>query len=393
MATLPSHPTRALRESTSSLSRRLARAGLLAAILLSGCAAFSAAPEVSLEAELSRIFAPWLDPDSAGAAVVVIRDGETLFRRGFGAADAAGGAAIRPRTTVFSIASVTKQFTAFGVLLLAEDGRLDLDAEVRRYLPWFPDFGAPITLRHLMHHTSGLREYSILATLRGERYRDERPFRQENGLALVAAQRELNFTPGTDLLYTNTNYTLLAEVIAAVSGRSYQSFLHEAVFQPLGMESTTVQGPDASTTGYIGEKAYRGMHTWGESGVLTTADDLATWARHLLSPRYRPGATRRLFEKGRLSDGTELDYAGGLLYGTAQGVQTVGHGGSLPFLGFVADLILVPSRDLAVVILGNARDAVDRGAEVLEALLPEAAEPEPDTAKLSPDGYEAWAGR
>ena len=323
----------------------------------------------------------------------MIRDGETIFRRAFGAADPESGTMISPETTVFSIASVTKQFTAFAAFLLVQDGRLDLDAEVRRYLAWLPDFGPPITVRHLIHHTSGLREYSMLATLQGEQYLDEEPFRQQDGIALMAAQRELNFPPGTDLIYTNTNFMFLAEVVAAVSGQSFQSFMAESVFQPLGMASTSVQGPDATVTGYIGEADFKGMTTWGESGVLTTADDLAIWARHLLSPSYQPEATRRLFERGRLSDGTELAYAGGLLYGSTGGVETVGHGGSLPLLGFVADLILVPSRQLAVVILGNTREAVDRGADVLAALLPEAAESEPDAAEVPSDRYDTWVGR
>lgn len=373
------------------------RAVLVAAILVS-CGPFAGAPGASLDKDLSRIFAPWDSPDSPGAAVIVIRDGETIFRRGFGAADLESGTMISPETTVFNIASVSKQFTAFAALILAQDGRLDLDADVGQYLPWFPDFGTPVTSRHLIHHTSGLREYYDLAYLvRGNSFPDgSPPFRQQDVVDLMTGQRELNFSPGTDIMYCNSNYIVLAEVVEAVSGQSFQSFMAEAVFQPLDMDSTLIRGLDGNetATGYVGEnhqEAPSGVVTWGESGVLTTTDDMALWARHLLNPSYQPEATGQLFEKGRLSDDSELIYAGGLMYGSTRGVETVAHGGSLP--GFQAALHLVPSRDLAVVVLANTRGPVSRDTEVLEALLTELPEPKPDNEKISLGDYDTWVGR
>jgi uncharacterized protein (TIGR03067 family) len=193
------------------------------------------ADATSLTARTDRLFAAWDKPGSPGGALAVVQDGKVVYRRGYGTANLEYGIPITP-ATIFEVASVSKQFTAFTVQLLAQEHRLSLDDDVRKYLPELHDFGKTITIRHLLHHTSGLRDQSNLLRLAG--WRSEDVITEQDVFNLVWRQEELNFEPGAEYLYSNTGYTLLGLIVKRISGRSLNVFCQERMFQPLGMKNT-----------------------------------------------------------------------------------------------------------------------------------------------------------
>src|SRR4051794_10174074 len=185
--------------------------------------------------EIDRLFKAWHHPDTPGAAVVVIKDGNVFYQNGYGCADLAHGIPITSET-VFDVASVSKQFTGLAVAMLIAERRLSLDDDIRAHLPKLPDFGKPITIRHLLHHTSGLRDWSPTLALAGAGWSD--PFTIDDILRMLSRQRELEFDPGATSLYSNTGYNLLAEIVAKITGQSFRSWTDENIFKPLGMRHT-----------------------------------------------------------------------------------------------------------------------------------------------------------
>lgn len=367
----------------TTLARR-ARAVLLGASLL-GASAGSVAGTVkptadrdTLERAVDRLFAPWDRPGSPGAAVGVFRDGRVAYAEGYGSAHLEWASPIAP-STVFHVASLSKQFTAFAVALLAERGALSLDDDVRGHLPWVPDFGTPITLRHLLHHTSGLRDQWTLLRMAGRRLDDV--ITQEDVLALVRRQRELNFPPGEEFLYSNTGYTLLAEVVERVTGRAFGTWMRETVFQPLGMSRTRFQddhelvvkerAESFERTSAAGDEDGSFRHrvlnlaTVGATGLLTTVDDLARWVACLEDPGPAagtvpgaPGAVRRMEAPGTTSGGATIGYALGQVSGRYRGLRTLAHGGG--DAGFRSHLLRFPDEGFAVAVLANLTE-IDAG--------------------------------
>ena len=201
-------------------------------LYLKNCGRKKEAPDQS---RMDELFSEWNLPDSPGAGVAVIRNGAVIFRKDYGMANLEYGIPITSET-VFHAASVSKQFTAFAMALLAEGGRISLDANIHRYLPDLPDLGGMITIRHLIHHTSGLRDQLELAAMAG--YRLDDVISQDHILKLVYNQRALNFVPGSEYMYCNTGYTLLAEIVAKVTGESFRDWTRKNIFDPLGMEKT-----------------------------------------------------------------------------------------------------------------------------------------------------------
>jgi len=229
--------------------------------------------------------------DAPGAVVAVIRRNEVLFAKGYGLANLEYGVAITPRTA-FYLASAGKQFTAYAVALLASEGRLSLDDPVQKYVPEL-GIEQPVTIRQLLHHTGGLRDFEALLALAGTRRSDL--VTQSDLLAVIAAERELNFLPGTEHLYSNSGYTLLATVVERVTKQSFRQFLRERVFKPLGMADSFV-GDDAGQI--IGQRADSYVRTlsgfakvvapfsgYGSGGIYSTAEDLGRWLGNFEQPR------------------------------------------------------------------------------------------------------------
>lgn len=321
------------------------------------------AQETRIEAAIDALFAPWDKPDSPGAAVAVIRDGTILFSKGYGRASLEYHAPIGA-DTVFHIASVSKQFTAFALVLLAADGKLSLDDDIRTYLPEMHDFGTTITIRHLLNHTSGLRDQWESLCVAGWRMDDV--ISRDHILRFAFRQRELNFKPGERWLYCNTGYTLAAEIAARVGGKPFPEWTAERIFAPLGMKSThfhddherIVPGRAYSyqrENDGVWRNAVLSYANAGATSLFTTVGDLCLWMDNFRTHKLGgEAAWAELTVRGKLNTGRDLDYALGVSHGVRRGLKTVGHSGG--DAGFRSQLTWFPDLRFGVVVLANAGD-------------------------------------
>ena len=328
---------------------------------------------------VDAIFAQWDKPSSPGCALLVLEDGKPLYDRSYGMADLENRVPITSRT-VFHVASISKQFTTASIALLAQEGKLSLDDNIRKYVPELPDYGTPITLRQLANHTSGLRDQWDLLKWAGWRLPDDL-ITDDDVLRVAFRQRSLNFTPGTDYAYSNTGYTLLAHVVKKVSGQSLKDFTAARIFAPLGMRHThfrddhaeivpnlahgydipanTNAAPTASkvTGGYKISNPH--LDTAGPSNLLTTAQDLARWDENFYTPRVG-GSTliQQLIEPGKLKSGKELVYAFGVEVPQYRGLRAVEHSGR--DAGYRSDILRFPDQHFSVILLCNTPELVTR---------------------------------
>ena len=301
---------------------------------------------------------------SPGCAVAAMRDGKILYQRGYGMADLDHNVPITA-DTVFHVASMSKQFTAAAIVMLAQERKLSLDDEVRKYVPELPDFGAPVTLRQLVHHTSGLRDQWDLLGLAGWRYSLDL-ITDDDVLSIMSRQKDLNFPPGSKYMYSNTGYTLLAQVVKRVSGHSFREFTTSRIFQPLGMRNTHFRDDHAEIVknmayGYVPAKdtfriSITNFDTVGATSLLTTVEDLALWDENFYNPRVGgPEMIRQMLERGKLGDGEQLDYAFGLVIGKHRGLATVDHAGG--DAGYRSDMIRFPDQHFTAVCLCKRADS------------------------------------
>lgn len=335
-----------------------------------------------------------------GCAVGVYRSGQLIFAKGYGLADLGTGAPITP-ATLFNVASLSKQFTAFAIALLVREGRLSLDDEVQAHVPELPRFAVPMTIRHLVHHTSGLRDYGSMLELTGWRY-DQRLSR-EQVLSLFRRQRQLNFMPGERHEYNSSNYVLLALIIERVSGQSLAAFTRQRIFGPLGMSRTIYRDDPASPRPVRATNYTRGdngqwnvNHVWdkgygaGAVAVHTSLEDLAGWDRNFLSPTVGDESLIRMVTTGtRLSSGKTLDYGFGVYLNAYRGLKAVSHAGQG---GGTFYYMQLPEKQLSVATLCNryslGRHATDSAAltwAVVDLLIDNQAEPADSMADASPE--------
>ena len=314
-------------------------------------------------AKIDAVFSEFDHGDHPGAAVAVVKDGVVIYKRGYGSAQLEYNIPVTP-STVFHIASVSKQFTAFAIDVLAEQGKLSLDDDVRKYIPELYDFGDVITLRHLLNHTSGLRDQWELLVMAGWRMDDV--ITREHILKMLSHQRELNFKPGERYLYCNSGYTLLAEIVARVSGMSFPEWTMENIFKPLGMSNTHFHDdhqmivPNRAYSYQQEEngdfkKSVLSYANVGATSLFTTAEDLARWAINFESGNFGGDVIRQMQTKGVLNDGKEIPYAHGVILSELGGEKIVSHGGG--DAGFRSMLILFPEHHLSVVVLSNFANA------------------------------------
>jgi CubicO group peptidase (beta-lactamase class C family) len=267
--------------------------------------------------------------------------------------------------TIFEAGSVSKQFTAGAILLLAQEGRLALDDDVRAYVPELPDHGAIITIRHLMTHTSGLRDWGSIAAIGGWG-RSLRTHTHDHVIDILARQRALNFQPGEQYSYSNSGYNLMAVIVARVSGMSFAEFSRRHIFEPLGMADTQWRDdhtrivPGRSTAyafargGWVIDRPIENVH--GNGGLLTTVADLLTWNEALTHVRFG-GAdlVRQMHTRQVLNSGVEIEYAGGVNVTRYNGVPEVVHTGATS--GYRAFLARYPDQGVSVAVLCNASNA------------------------------------
>lgn len=345
------------------------------------------------EGRVDQLMVAYDRPDAPGVALAITQDGAILYERGYGSANLEYDIPITPET-IFHVASVSKQFTAFAVTMLAAEGALSLDDDVRKYIPEVPDFGKTITLRHLIHHTSGLRDQWNLLALAGWRLDDV--ITKEHILKLISNQKELNFEPGAEMVYCNTGYTLLAETVARVTGEPFPAWTAENIFKPLRMTNTHFHDDHemivknraysyalSPNGGY--QKSVLSYANVGATSLFTTVEDLARWTSNLQDGHIVGGraVVDQMHEPGVLNDGETLSYAFGLSIGTFRGLDFVGHsGGDAGFRSYAGRF---PDQQFVVVILSNHGSAnpAELARQVAEVYLSD--DMEPPAAAGSPD--------
>ena len=329
-------------------------------------------PQPDTKSQVDAVFAEYDRSDSPGCSLGVYRDGRIVYARGYGMANLELGVANSPQT-VFDIGSTSKQFTAFSIQLLAREGKLSLDDDIRKWLPEIPDYskvtGKTITIRHLLHHTSGLRDYLVAMELSGMQEEDWTT--EQDALDIIARQKGVNFPPGQEYLYSNTGFFLLGVIVKRASGQPLREFAAEHIFVPLGMRHTQFNElhtriiPNRAT-GYQKQKPPAAafgieMSNWeqiGDGSVLTTVEDLQRWDENFYEPRNGVGDAKlmeTMQEVGVLNSGKKITYASALVIGSFRGLPTVSHGGS--WAGYRAQLMRFPKQHFSVACLCNLAQA------------------------------------
>jgi CubicO group peptidase (beta-lactamase class C family) len=322
---------------------------------------WSATAQPAMATKVDAVFAEFDKPDSPGCVLGVIQGGQLAYTKGYGMADLERGVPLSP-DGVFYMASVSKQFTAASIALLAQQGRISLDDDVRKYVPQLPDYGRLITIRHMIHHTSGLRDYLTLMSMADMPYGDE--YEPEDIIELAARQEELNFDPGDEYLYSNTGYFLIPVIIERVTGQSIREYAEEHFFGPLGMRDThfhddhthpvpnRVYSYGRSDDGGFELDFLEKFDQVGSGGLLTTVKDLPYWDRNFYDGQVGGRAFLDvLHTRGVLNEGDTLDYAFGLTISEYKGLPTVSHGGSM--MGFRTQLMRFPEQRFTVACLCN----------------------------------------
>ncbi len=309
--------------------------------------------------QVDKLFAAWDKTTSPGAALAIIKDGRVIYERGYGMAKIEDDLVMTP-SKIFDIASVSKQFTATCIAILVKQGKISLEDDVRKYIPELPQYEGPITIKHLVYHTSGLRDYTGLLELAGFRSGVDSTDAAD-ALEIICSQKKLNDRPGEKYSYTNTGYFLLGQVVERVSGKSLNEFAQEHIFKPLGMKHTIYQDDHTQiiknrASGYsLQGSEYRfDLSNWDQTGdgnVYTSVEDLCLWDQAFYSNALGKEVMDMLQTAGTLNSGKKLDYALGLEITAYKGLKMVKHTGS--WAGFRAVIIRFPDQKFSVICLAN----------------------------------------
>jgi CubicO group peptidase (beta-lactamase class C family) len=327
-------------------------------------ATLSAAPiaqttMVAPEKAVDDIFAKW-NASTPGCAVGVAVAGKPVLMKAYGMADLEHDVRNTP-DTIFEAGSVSKQFTAMAVMLLAKEGRLSIDDPVRKYIPELPDYGTPLTIRHMLTHTSGLRDWGSVESIAGWP-RTSREYTHAHVLDIVSRQKSLNFKPGDHYSYSNTGYNLAAIIVSRVSGMSFADFSKQRIFTPLGLTHTSWRDDHTRIVknraiAYSEERGefhiempFENVH--GNGGLLTTVGDLLKWNENFMHPMIGDAVlVSTMSTTGKFNDGKPQDYALGLMIGELRGVKNINHSGSTA--GYRAHLNRFPDAHTSVAVLCN----------------------------------------
>lgn len=330
--------------------------------------------------KINAIFSSWDKTQSPGCVVGIVRNDSLIFSNGYGMANLEYGIPNSP-LTVYHLASVSKQFTAYAIILLAQQGKLNLDDDIHKYLAWFPDVKQKITIRNLLNHTSGVRDQWQLLAITGTRLDDV--ITQDHIIKILSKQQALNFTPGDKFMYSNSGYTLLAEIVKKVSGQSLRKFTDSAIFKPLGMNQTHFHD---DYTEIESNRAYSynrkdntrfsnsvlSYSTVGPTSLLSTVPDLAKWVINFYDTKAgNKQAMLQLTQKTKLNDGTELGYAAGILSERYKGWKQFSHNGA--DAGFRTSITVFPELKMGIIVLSNLGElnAQEKANQIADILISE----------------------
>ena len=337
---------------------------LAIATLASGQPAMAADPSPALLKRIDGVFADF-NASTPGCAFALVDHGRTVYERGYGLASVEHGVAIDPHQTVFDIGSLSKQFTAASILLLAHEGKLSLDDDIRTYVRELPNYGSVVTLRQLLHHTGGISDYLELLDMDGLNLEDV--VTGDDALGALTRKKTLDFAPGSEFSYSNSGYFLLSLVVKRVSGKPLGTFTKSNIFEPLGMSSTSWLGDHARiiahrATPYDADEPGKfrlSPSNWeqtGDGGVQSTVDDLARWDANFYQPRVGgPWLVDQLQTQGVLRDGSTIAYASGVIVDRYRGLRSVSHRGI--WVGFRAAALRFPDQQVSEIALCNVANA------------------------------------
>ena len=314
----------------------------------------------SLNKRIDSIFADYDKINSPGCALAILKDGKIVYKKGYGISNLDYNIAISP-SSIFHVASLSKQFTAAAIVLLSLQGKLSLTDDIRKYLPEVPDFGRTITFNHLIHHTSGLRDQWDLLYLAG--WREDDLIKEKDILEMLTRQKSLNFLPGDEEVYCNTGYTLLAVAVKRITGVSLRAYADSVFFKPLEMTTTHFHSDHSEitvnrTSAY--QKADNGkwkisipvFDTYGATSLFTTVEDLAKWDENFYSKKVGGNDFIHAMQvTGLLNNKASQTYASGLFITTYKGYKTVQHSGA--DAGYRSNFTRFPEEHFSVILLAN----------------------------------------
>ncbi|WP_224484511.1 serine hydrolase domain-containing protein [Robertkochia aurantiaca] len=313
---------------------------------------------------IDSVFAEWAHSHTPGAALGIYQNGELIYAKGYGMANLEYDIPI-DRNTVFRIGSTSKQFTAACIILLSEEGKLNLDDPLSKYFPDFPAYADQITLKNLLHHTSGIRDYLTLADLMGKSSFDH--YTDDHIMQWLIRQQGLGFEPGTKFEYSNSGYWLLGMIVEKVSGKNMAEYAKEKIFDPLGMKNTHFHNDHTHIVknradGYAPVTAdsfkidMTTLDMIGDGGIYSTVQDFTKWNNaYYDSDVLTSSFWEKMTQRGILTNGDTLDYAGGLFIDEYRGLKTISHGGA--FVGYRAEFLRFPEQETGIAIFSNRRDA------------------------------------
>jgi len=339
--------------------------------------------------KMDQIIKARVDENGPGVSVAVSRDRQIIYNKGFGYANLEYNIKNTPQT-IFHVASVSKQFTAFAIAMLADEGKLSLDDDVRKYIPELRDFGDTIRIRHLLHHTSGLRDQWSLLVMAGWRFDDVITMNQI--MRMVSRQKELNFKPGEEMLYCNTGFTLMAEIVGRVSGTPFPEWMKEHVFEPLEMNSSLIYDDhekivnnraysySRTDTGY--QKSVLSYANYGATSLFTTVEDLSKWANNFETMKVGNANVMAMMEqKFVLNNGDTIDYALGQIINTYKGLKMASHSGA--DAGYRTFLARLPEQHFSVAVFSNLGQfsAAALSRSIIDVFLADELKEEPEQAQ------------
>ena len=352
---------------------RLSKMAWLAfpAILLVNSIFSQSLPDSTIK-KIDSLFTKWTNVNSPGCAVGIVRNDSLIFAKGYGMANLEYGVQNSPQT-IFHMASVSKQFTAFSIVLLSRQGKLGLDDDVRKYLPWFPDLQQKITIRNLLNHTSGIRDQWQLLAISGTRLDDV--ITQDQIIKVLSKQNALNFSPGEKYSYSNSGFTMLAEIVKSTSGQTLRRFTDSAIFKPLGMTNTHFHD---DYTEIVKDRAYSYQRSGnihftnsilsysnvGATSLFTNVTDMSKWVMNFYDHKLGDQKDIDLLtQKAKLNNGQELTYALGIVSDTYKGWRRYSHSGG--DAGYRTHVVVFPDLKMGFIVFSNLGD-FNPGGKVYE---------------------------